>query len=292
MNKEVVRKIEWIHSNRIVTTEKGKYFLKKQKHYEQKRVYKLLEERGFEYFLKPLTVLSSKEEVFSFIKEKQYHSEEKAIDMMHVLSLLQNKTTFYKEISLDEIKEIYEKNKEELQYLYNYYEDLEERFFKEVYPSPTVYLFQRNISLLFESLSFSRNTLEKWYEKMIQKKRSRMVLVHHKFVLSHLLEAEIPRLISLDQLQYGLPIEDLLTFFKEHCLEQDLEMLFSIHQKKYPFQEEEFLLFSSLLAKPDKLEIQNSSCFSCKELSIAFQKLNRYRLFLLHENEKQKKQNH
>ncbi len=292
MNKEKIQKIECVGNKRTITTNQAKYFLKKQKKYDQENVYTILEERGFAHFLKPITTLASKEEVFPFIEEKHYHSQEKAIDMMHVLSLLQNKTTFYQEISLDEIKKIYEETKKEILYLYDYYQDLEERSFKEVYPSPSVLLFQKNITLLFESLAYANEMLEKWYEEINRKKRYRKVLVHHKFILPHLLEADIPRLISLDELEYGLPIEDFITFFKKHCLEQDMESLFAIYQQKFPFTKEEYLLFSSQLTLPPKLDIFKTSLASCCFLSKEFQKMEEIRTFFLQQNQKHQKDYH
>lgn len=286
MNKFPFQKVEVHPSYKIVTASKGKYFIKKRKRYDQEVVYKLLEERGFPHFLKPIETLQEMEEVFPYLDERKLNPQEKAIDMMHVLSLLQNKTTFYKEVCLDEVKDIYEKTKEKIFYLQVYYGDLEERFFKEVYPSPSVYLLQRNFSLLFESLMIASQMLEKWYEIIIEKSRYRTVLVHRKFELSHLLEVDIPRLVSLDALDYGLPIDDFLYFFNCHCLEQDMETLFAIYQQKYPYTKEEFYLFACFLLIPPKITFQDTVYQDCLFLSKVFRKMYKVRTFLLKQNEK------
>lgn len=292
MNNESIQKIELRDSVKIITTNQHKYLLKKQKRYHQEKVYQQLEERGFSHFLKPLQRLDTKEEVFPFIEEKKYYPEEKAIDMMHVLSLLQNKTTYYKDFSLDEMKQIYEEIKSKINYLFAYYQDLEEIFLKEVFPSPCVYLFQRNISLLFSSLLFAQQNLEEWYQMISERKQCRFVLVHHKFCLSHLLEGEIPLLISLDQLKEGLPIEDMIFFINEHCLEQNIDHLFKIYQQKYPYTKDEFLLFACLLSLPPKIEMNHDQYHSCVTLSTTFQKMNQIRLFLLKQNERYQKHHH
>ncbi len=289
MSNEWIQKIELRGALKIITTNERKYFIKKPKCFSKEKIYSSLEERGFQNFLKPITTLDTKEEVFPYIVEKHYQPEEKAIDMIHVLSLLQNKTTFYKKVCLDDIKRIYEENQARITYLIHYYQDLELLFLKEVYPSPLVYLFQKNISLLFSSLFFAQEALENWYKIISNKKNYRLVFVHHAFSLSHLLEADHPLLIHLDEMSKGLPIEDMLYFIKEHCLEQDIDHLFEIYQQKYPYYEEEYYLFACLLALPPKIEIHQHDYESCVSLTIIFSKMNQIRLFLLKQNEKYQK---
>ena len=258
--------------------------MKRQKHFQQEQIYQRLEERNFQHFIKPLYIYHQ-EEVFPYIHEKNYRNEEKAIDMMHVLSLLQNKTTFYKEISLDEMKEFYEEKKGKINYLIAYYQDLEELFFKEVFPSPTVYLLQRNLSLLFSSLFFAKETLEEWYQLISSKKYQRQVLVHHRYELSHLLEGETPLLVSLDEMTYGSPVEDFVYFMQKHCLELEMTSLYQLYQQKYPYQKEEFLLLSLLLAIPPQLKL-DASYQTTVLMATAFQKMNCCREFLLKQNER------
>ena len=217
MNSRHIKKITLVKNNRIIVTDDNAYFIKPKRKFKNEDIYEMLEDRGFHHFLKPIERLEQ-EEIFLYLPEKHYQIDEKAIDMIHVLSLLQNKTTFYQEIILDEVKEFYEAKSKELTDLFCYYENLENCFLKEVYPSSSIYLFQRNLSLIFSSLSYAKEKLEKWYQAVTLKKHIRKVLVHHRFELSHFLDGKMPCLLSLSQMDYGSPVTDLVYFIKRLIL--------------------------------------------------------------------------
>lgn len=288
MNSKHIKKITLVKNNRIIETFDNAYFIKPKRKFKNEDIYEMLEDRGFHHFLKPIERLEQ-EEIFLYFPEKHYQIEEKAIDMIHVLSLLQNKTTFYQEIILDEVKEFYEAKSKELTDLFCYYENLETCFLKEVYPSSSIYLFQRNLSLIFSSLSYAKERLEKWYQAVTLKKHIRKVLVHHCFELSHFLDGKTPYLLSLSQMDYGSPVTDLVYFIQTHCLELDISSLYSIYQKTYPFTKEEQLLFSFLLALPPKLEVL-STYQGTVLLSRNLNKLKKCFLFLLEEDKRCQKQ--
>ena len=72
-----------------------------------KKTYEYLESRSFEYF--PKIIKSNNEyNAFEYINEVNNPMEQKAFDMVNLLSMLHNKTTFYKEMDKDEYKELFE----------------------------------------------------------------------------------------------------------------------------------------------------------------------------------------
>ena len=64
------------------------------------------------------------------------------MDMVHLLSLLHSKTTFYREVDIDKNKKIYEDIVNDIDYLNNYYNELISLIEKDVYMSPSYYLMQ------------------------------------------------------------------------------------------------------------------------------------------------------
>ena len=84
-----------------------KYAIKDKSNDNIKSIYEYLSSRNFDYFPK-LIVDNDKYDIYEYIEEVDNPIEQKAYDMIDLISLLHNKTTYYKEMDIDEYKEIYE----------------------------------------------------------------------------------------------------------------------------------------------------------------------------------------
>ena len=125
--------------------------------------------------------------------------------------------------------------------------------------SPDEYLLIRNISRIYNAIIYSKNTLEAWYQKEILQTKERQVLLHNNLSLDHfLISGDNNYLINWKNAKKGLPIYDLLNFFKNEYESIELEGLYRLYQSKYKYTEEETLLFNALLSKPWKLEFSNN----------------------------------
>ena len=120
----------------ILDTEKGNFVLKKRKRNDKKELYDYLLSRNFSFFLYPENNFNDDYEIYAYIDEISTIKEEKAIHLIYILAELENRTTSYKEYTLDEIKEIYEEKGKQIDMLFEYYNNLEEVFSSSVYPSP------------------------------------------------------------------------------------------------------------------------------------------------------------
>ncbi len=243
-----------------------KVVIKSRKNNNLENTYKYLKSRSFDYFPNFIEI-SDDYEVYPYIEDIYEPREQKAMDLTHLLSLLHSKTTFYREVDIDNVKEIYEDMVNKLDYLYNYYSDLITLIEKEVYMSPSSYLIARNISIIFESIYYSRDTLEKWYEKKENNKNERVVNIHNNINLDHYIKNERPYLISWDKSRIDSPIYDLLSFYQNHYLEFDFDDLFHYYEGFYPLKEEERLLLFSYMAMPFKVEIENDEYKMCIKIN-------------------------
>ncbi len=252
---------EYTYQNKvcILTLDQEKIVLKERKR-NPKDLYYFLDSKDFPYILKSRN--SEKDELFEiypFIEEIHQEKSEKAVNMMYILSLLHNKTSFYKEFSLDDKKKIYESIYQQIDYLYSYYQNLQDVIEKKVYMSPSEYMLILNSSPIYLALNYAKNTLEEWYQEVKEKKNVRYAFLHNRVETTHFLEGENSYFISWDNARRDFPIYDFLYFFKKEYQDLDMISLYQIYKHKYPFTKEEELLFFTLIAIPEKITLGRNS---------------------------------
>ncbi|MGM9876636.1 MAG: hypothetical protein ACI310_05360 [Bacilli bacterium] len=258
-----INKITILSNAKIVD---DKIVVKERKNDDIDKTYSYLKSRSFDYFPEPIAMFD-KYELYPYIDSGYEPKEQKAMDLMYLLSLLHSKTTFYREVDIDRNKEIYENIVNDLDYLNNYYSDLITSIEKEVYMAPSSYLIARNINIIFESIYYSRNMIESWYKKIENNKNERVVNIHNNITLDHYIKSEKPYLISWNKSRIDSPIYDLLSFYKNHYLELDFDDLFNYYESSYPLKEEEKLLLFSYMSIPDKIELENDEYKMCIKIN-------------------------
>lgn len=249
----------------LVDTEMGRFVIKKRK--DNKEISRYLKSRSFDYYPQVISEENEEYEVSEYIDEVEYPKEQKMIDMINLVSLLHNKTTHYKEIDLDDYKEIYEDIRNNIEYLDSYYQDYITLIETHVFMSPSEYIFARNVSKIFAALSFCKQEVEKWYELIKDKTKQRLVVLHNNLDLSHFLRTDKSYLLSWDKAKIGIPIFDLYILYKRHALDFDFSDILKQYEKNYPLQEDERKLFFILIALPSKLDFNLSEYEMTGEIS-------------------------
>ena len=258
INKLTIKSNAKIIDNKIV--------IKDRENKNIDKTYRYLKSRSFDYFPEPIEI-NNDYEIYPYIEDTDEHIEQKAIDLTHLMSLLHNKTTFYREVDIDKNKEIYEDILARLEYLNNYYTDLITLIEKEVYMSPSSYLIARNINIIFESIYFSKEKIEEWYKKIENNKNERVVNIHNNINLDHYRKSDKPYLIIWNKSRIDSPIYDLLSFYQNHYLDLDFDDLLHHYENSYPLKEEERLLLFTYMAIPPKIEIENSEYKMCIKIN-------------------------
>ena len=283
------KKITYKNKAIIIELEKEKIVLKKDNK-NIKDIYEYLSSRSFPYILYPEKITDNYS-IYKYINEVNTIKEEKAIHLMNILTDLQNRTTTYKEYTLDEIKEIYENNLSKINTLFQYYNDLEESFSLHVYPSPYELLYLNNVSKIYNVLEYSRTINEKWYKIVNKNKKKRIVFLHNHLSLEHFIDDGMGKLINFNFAKYGIVIDDFKNFYKVHFRELDMESLFDAYQKKYKFSDSELLLLFLELMIPEKIKLTNNIMTNTLIISNLINYIDITRNFVLKEQEKNKKEN-
>ena len=264
-NHIVTKKITIKNNVRIIDSG-SELFVIKRRDRELDSVYKYLKSRSFDYFPE-LIYKTDNYDVYRYIDDVDISIEERAEDIIKLITMLHSKTTFYKDIDDDTYKELYEGIIEKLDYLNNYYGDLAEVIEREEYMSPSRYYFIRNISRVFASLDYCRYHIDKWYKIIEDKKRIRVVQLHNNLDLDHyLVEDNRPYLISWRLSKKDIPIYDLINFYKKYYNDLDFCELMRKYEMNYPMLPEERELFFVLISIPWKLEFRDGEYYMCKRV--------------------------
>ena len=240
--------------------------LKPRINYDIVRIYDYLNSRAFDYFPYPLEI-SDDYEVYPYVEDIEEPKEQKIRDLMYLISLLHSKTTFYKEMDMDKIKEIYEDILNEVNYLEGYYNELIENIEKEIYMSPSSYLIARNINIIYDSIYYVKKNTKKWYGLVEKNKNMRNVLTHGNINLDHYRKSDKPYLISFNKSKMDTPVKDLFVFYKNHYLDIDFTDLFKFYESKYPLKEDERILLFTYMAIPPRIEITGNEYDMCIKIN-------------------------
>ena len=264
-NALVPKKLTIKNNVRIIDTEKGSFvFKKKGNNRNVDNIYKYLTSRAFDYY--PNKIDENDEyEMYEYIEDYNEPIEQKAVDIINLLTLLHSKTTFYKEVDFDYYKEIYEELDGRINYLNNYYTDLITIIEASIYMSPSNYLIARNIGKIYGMLNYCHYSLEKWYEKIKDKKKMRVVNIHNNVTIDHYRKKDKPYFVSWNKSKIDSPIYDLLIFYKNHYLDFDFSELFLMYESRYRLTEDERLLLFIYMAIPPKIEVNEREYDLCKK---------------------------
>lgn len=242
-----------------------KYAIKDKSNDNIKSIYEYLSSRNFNYFPK-LIVNNDKYDIYEYIEEVDNPIEQKAYDMIDLISLLHNKTTYYREMDIDEYKEIYESVSYKINSRMNYYNNLMNMIEREMFMSPSHYLIARNISKIFGSLDYSKKNINEWYDLVKTKGKKRLVTLYNNTDLNHVIRNKDLYLLSWDKSKTGIPIYDIYNFYFKYYKVLDFKDLLKHYEARYPLLEEEKKLFNILISIPDEIDFKSNEMDNCKNV--------------------------
>ncbi len=270
----------------IIDTNQGKYVIKKK---TDNNIFKYLNARSFTYYPKKLGE-DDEYTLTEYIDSVDMPIEQQMVDLIELVALLHNKTTFYKEVDLDDYKETYENLNQDIDYLKHYYDDLIRVIETKIYMSPSEYLLARNITQIYKSLFYCKEQLDKWYDIVKEKRKQRFVVLHNNLELGHFIRGKYPYLISWDKAKIDIPIYDLYNIYQKYYYDFDFESIFQIYQTNYPLLEEEKILFFILISLPDKLTYQSNEYETVKKWSKQIDKIYKTGSYVSFKHSKAEKQ--
>ncbi len=249
--------LKYIKKAKIIIEDDRKFVVKKRK-INIEKIYSYLENREFFHFVKPIEV-NQTEEIYPFIVELECSDNDRAKDLVYLVSILHSKTTKFELVNLDKIKMRYEDTIKRLNDVFLYYSKLQDEIEEHIYMSPAELLLMKNISKIYFMLNGSRAFLEDYYKKQEKKYNERYVVLHGNLSLEHILESDKKYLISWNFSKIDLPIYDLIIFYRKEYDKVEMDSLFELYQSKYLLTEEEKDLFFSLINIPEIVKLDKTN---------------------------------
>jgi hypothetical protein len=243
----------------IVDTDNGKVVFKNNNNLD---IFKYLDSRDFDYYPKIISDDNDSYVMMEYIDSVDMPIEQKLDDMVDLVGLLHSKTTYYQDASIDDYTDIYEDIKNNVEYLYSYYNDLMAVIESKVFMSPAEYTLSINISNIYKSLSICNDRIDEWYKKVKDKNKKRLVVLHNNLDLSHFIRNDRPYLISWDKSKIDIPVFDLYKLYKNN-INFNFEELLKRYEKINPLSDDERDLLIILLSLPDKIEFDGSNYNMC-----------------------------
>lgn len=256
INKYKAKKITLKNSAKIIENENTRLVIKKDNP-NILDTYNYLLSRSFDYFPK-IIYKDNDYNVYEYVEDVNEPSEQRILDIITLTSILHSKTTFYKEVDIDNYKYLYETINKKLEYLFNYYNDIITLIEKNIYMSPSNYIIARNINKIFETINYCKYEVDSWYELIKDKRKIRVVNIHNNLSLDHYIKNDKPYLISWNKNKIDMPIYDLLTLYKKYYLDFDFYELFNYYESRYPLTNEEGKMLFILMSIPEKLVLDSS----------------------------------
>lgn len=232
------------------------YVIKKKKR-DLSNTYNYLLSRSFDYF--PEVVKEDNEKIYyRYINDLEEPKEQKVIDLVNLITLLHSKTTFYKEVDIDNYKYIYESINNSIDETLEHYNQLMDGIESEVYMAPSNYLIARNITIIYNALGYAKNNINSWYKMIENQRKVRVVTIHNNLRLEHYLKEDKPYLISWDKSKIDMPIFDLISLYQNNYLDFEFIDLLKLYLSKYPLTREEMTLFLTIISIPGKIPLNES----------------------------------
>ena len=255
--------------NNIIVDDK--YIVKKNKNKDD--ILSYLDNRNFNYY-PHIFDKDSNFELVEYLKDTDMPKEQKMNDLVKLVSLLHNKTTYYKEVDEADYKELYEDLLNNIEYLEEYYTDLITIIESKVFFSPSEYLLATNITLIFDSINYCRDMIKKWYEIISEKThKMRVSVIHNNLSLDNYIKNNRDYLTNWDKSKIDIPIFDLYKLYIRNYNEFDFFDILKNYEKEYPLKDEELLLFYILISMPNKIEFNASNYDMCIKIEKEVDKL-------------------
>ncbi len=262
-------KITKINKVFLFYTEDGDYVIKLNPKINYFDLSKYLESMGINCL--PNLSLDSRDDmiVMDYVSSVDLDSSQKAFDMIDLVSSLHDKTSYYKEVTNDKYKELYDSIYSNIISVQKYYDDLFELYLNESYNSPSHYLLLRNYSTIYGAINYSLDKLGSWYNLVKDKREQRVCLVHNNLKLEHYLKNNKDYLVSFDNYLFDSPVLDLYRFYLNEWEDVPFKEIFLEYERNVNLSDDEKILLYLLISIPSRVTLCDSdydNCFNIRRM--------------------------
>ena len=228
-------------------------------------LYDYLSSRGFDNY--PRVVNVSDDVIESeYVLGKECYEECKGEELINTISSLHSKTIEYKSTSKNKYRQIYEIISGNIEYLKKYYESMISEIEEEEFMKPSHYLLSRNYTAIDSSIKYSSKELKIWFNKVSNKSKERVCIVHNNLSSDHFIKGDKNYLLSFDNYLVDTPILDLYKYYNKEGYKLEFNKLLAIYERTLKLLDEEKILLNVLISIPPKITYINDEYLNCKNI--------------------------
>ena len=250
----------------ILNTMDGNFAIKENPKIDYYKLYQYLKSRSFNYI--PEMSLDSRDDlvVLEYQDDLSIDKEQKALDLINIVGLLHSKTSYFKNVTNDKYKEVYDKILKRINYINMMYEEFFLDFLNEEYLVPSHYLFLRNYTLIYKAFEYVKDKLDEWFNLIKDKNSERVVLVHNNLKLEHFIKNENDYLISWDHYIIDTPVLDLYKFYQNEWKDISFVNVIDNYNRVFELKEDEKLLLDILISIPLEVSFKKREIDNVREV--------------------------
>ncbi len=242
----------------IIESSSGKFILKKEDK-DLFTLYSYLDSRGLNCYPLLIRNFNEEENLLEYVNKVDLPKEQYLEEMARELGNLHLKTSYDKNVTLDEILFIKDNIENNIKYLEQKYRLIIKEILLHEYMEPKEYLFIRNYYKIEEALDFCQRELNSWYDAIKDQNSVRVCLLHNNLSLEHFIVSESKNVfISFDHYRFDMPLLDLVKFYNDSKIYNEFSFFLRQYFKIIDYSKEERSLLFLLLSLPDNIELNDN----------------------------------
>ena len=233
-------------------------FLIKIKNTDIVYLYDYFSSIGFDYYLPLIDVYNGVYEIYPFYEDIP-DNDLKAKEEIKALAFLHSKSYYVEKKNDHNVKDLYEKIKTEINDVFQFYLNLQDKIDEMDYLLPQYYYLVANISSIYDLLKKGLYYLEKWYEKNNGVVRKSFLILNNSF--NNFINGKKKYFIDFKNCRKDLVILDFLDYYKNNIFDinMNMNMIFKEYNNLFKLEENEKYLLFALICVSEKIVFLNDS---------------------------------
>lgn len=251
----IIKSIKKINDYYIVDDGTNK-FLIKVKNTDTIYLYNYFSSIGFDYYLPLIDVYNDVYEIYPFYEDVS-DNDLKAKEEIKALAFLHSKSYYEEKINDQNIKELYEEIKTEINDVFQFYLSLQDKIDEMDYLLPQYFCLVTNTSSIYDLLKKGLYYLEKWYENNNGVIRKSYLILNNS--INNFTNGKKKYFIDFKNCRKDLVILDFLDYYKNNVFVINMNMIFKEYNNIFKLGENEKYLLFALICIPKKIVFTNDS---------------------------------
>lgn len=230
----------------------NEYVIKDKGSKDLEYLFNYLKSKNFYYI--PDISLKDGQYYYSYVLDNSITDEDKYLELIRVVSLLHQSTSYQKSVSKEKYDTLYNSISDYIDYYLTYFYDylllIEPKEDNNIFEL----FFMNNYSYIINYFRDIKFYLDKWYDLIKDHNSERVCIIHNNLSLNHFIMGKDKVLVSWDSYMIDSPLIDVNKLIKNEYLKIDVEKVVKEYISNMDLSSEELLLLKIVILLPFSIE--------------------------------------